>query len=177
VSTHIIQQYTGDYVHQFSASLVNDFSGHYTRFNYQAVEPLTSVDPASLGFNIHPEIAAAANVPTISVGGTNVSFTLGWSTNGPQPRIDQVVQLDDAVSKVLGNHSFKFGYDGRRFNVHNPFGAENSGSFSFGGSAYTTGDGGLDFLLGIPASYGQGSALPSSRRPSSTTSSHRTRGS
>ena len=157
VSTHIIQQYTGDYVHQFSSSLVNDFSGHYTRFNYQAVEPLTTVDPASLGFNIHPEIASAANVPTISVGGTNVSFTLGWSTNGPQPRIDQVVQLDDAISKVLGNHSFKFGYDGRRFNVHNPFGAANSGSFSFGGSAYTTGDGGLDFLLGIPASYSQGS--------------------
>ncbi len=157
VSTHIIQQYTGDYVHQFNGSLVNDFSGHYTRFNYQAVEPLTTVDPASLGFNIHPEIASAANVPTISVGGTNVSFTLGWSTNGPQPRIDQVVQLDDAISKVWGNHTFKFGYDGRRFNVHNPFGAQNSGNFSFGGSAYTTGDGGLDFLLGIPASYGQGS--------------------
>ena len=157
VSTHIIQQYTGDYVHQFSGSLVNDFSGHYTRFNYQAVEPLTTVDPASLGFNIHPEIASAANVPTISVGGTNVSFTLGWSTNGPQPRIDQVVQLDDTISKVWGNHTFKFGYDGRRFNVHNPFGAQNSGSFGFGGSAYTTGDGGADFLLGIPASYGQGS--------------------
>ena len=157
ISTHIIQQYTGDYVHQFNASTVNDLSGHYTRFNYMAVEPLTTVDPASLGFNIHPEIASAANVPTISVGGTNVGFTLGWSTNGPQPRIDQVAQIDDALSKVVGNHTFKFGYDGRRFNVHNPFGAENSGSFSFGGSAYTTGDGGVDFLLGIPASYGQGS--------------------
>ncbi|MGA7255712.1 MAG: carboxypeptidase-like regulatory domain-containing protein [Terracidiphilus sp.] len=157
VSTHIIHQFTGDYVHQFNASTVNDFSGHYTRFNYMAVEPLTTVDPTSLGFNIHPEIASAANVPTISVGGTNVGFTLGWSTNGPQPRIDQVAQLDDALSKVIGNHTFKFGYDGRRFNVHNPFGAENSGSFSFGGSAYTTGDGGVDFLLGIPAGYGQGS--------------------
>ena len=58
----------------------------------------------------------------------------------------------------MGNHTFKFGYDGRRFNVHNPFSANNSGSFSFGNTGtYTTGDGGLDFLLGVPATYSQGS--------------------
>jgi hypothetical protein len=157
ISTHIIQQYTGDYVHQFNPSTVNDLSGHYTRFNYDAVEPQNKLDPASLGFNIHAQDAAAENVPTISVGGTNVGFTLGFSTNGPQPRIDQVVQLDDSISKVWGRHSFKFGYDGRRFNVHNPFYANNSGSFAFGGSAYTTGDGGVDFLLGVPSTYAQGS--------------------
>ena len=152
-----INQFTGDYVHQFNSSTVNDLGVHYTRFNYDAVEPQSKVDPTSLGFNIHPQDAAAASVPTISVGGTAVGFTLGFSTNGPQPRIDQVVQLDDSISKVIGNHTFKFGYDGRRFNVHNPFYANNSGSFSFGGSSFTTGDGGLDFLLGIPGGYSQGS--------------------
>ncbi len=152
-----ITQYTADYVHQFSSSLVNDFAAHYTRFNYDAVEPQTKVDPASLGFNIHPQDAAADSVPTISVGGTQVGFTLGFSTNGPQPRIDQVVQLDETLSKVWGRHTLKFGYDGRRFNVHNPFYANNSGSYSFGGSAFSTGDGGVDFLLGIPNTFGQGS--------------------
>ncbi|HMG86895.1 MAG TPA: carboxypeptidase-like regulatory domain-containing protein [Terracidiphilus sp.] len=157
-NTTLIQQYTGDYVHQFNSTTVNDFAGHYTRFNFDAVEPQNKVSPASLGFNINPEDAAAASVPTISVGGTNVSFTLGFSTNGPQPRIDQVAQLDDNLSKVVGRHTFKFGYDGRRFNVHNPFFANNSGSFSFGNTGtYSTGDGAVDYLLGIPTTYAQGS--------------------
>ncbi|HTX75315.1 MAG TPA: carboxypeptidase regulatory-like domain-containing protein [Terracidiphilus sp.] len=154
-----IQQYTADYVHQFSASLVNDFSAHYTRFNFDAVEPLTTVDPTSLGFNINPQNKAAESVPTISVSlNSGGGFTLGFSTNGPQPRIDQVTQLDDSVSKVWGNHTLKFGYDGRRFNVHNPFSAVNSGSYSFSpGATYSTGDGGVDFLLGIPGGYSQNS--------------------
>jgi hypothetical protein len=151
-----INQYTFDYIHQFGPSMVNDLAAHYTRFNYQAVEPQSTVDPGSLGFNIHPQDAAANSVPTISVGSY---FTLGFSTNGPQPRIDQVYQLDDTISKVIGRHSLKFGYDGRRFNVSNPFSANNSGSYSFNNSAstYSTGDPTLDFLLGVPGSYGQGS--------------------
>ena len=153
-----IWQYTGDYVHQFNSSTVNDFAGHYTRFNYQAVIPQNIVSPSSLGFNINPQNAAADSVPTISVGGTNLGFELGFSTNGPQPRIDQVIQLDDSLSKVVGRHSLKFGYDGRRFNVSNPFSANNSGSYSFANTGeYSTGDGSLDFLLGIPATYSQGS--------------------
>ncbi len=157
-NTLVIQQYTGDFVHQFNSTTVNDLAGHYTRFNYDAVEPQDKVSPSSLGFNINPQDAAAASVPTMSIGGSDVGFTLGFSTNGPQPRIDQVAQIDDDISKVVGRHTFKFGYDGRRFNVHNPFYANNSGSFSFGNTGtYSTGDGGLDFLLGIPTSYAQGS--------------------
>ena len=155
-----IQQYTFDYVHQFSASAVNDFAAHWTRFNYQAVIPQHVVAPSSVGFTgVNPENVAAASIPTISVSGNSVGFTLGFSTNGPQPRIDQVYQLDDSFSKTFGHHQFKFGYDGRRFNVSNPFSADNSGSYGFNNSssAYTTGDGGLDFLLGVPATYAQGS--------------------
>ncbi len=158
ISTHTTQQYTFDYVHQFNATLVNDFSAHYTRFNYDAVEPQGSIDPATYGFAIHPQDTAAESIPTISVGGSDVGFTLGFSTNGPQPRIDQVAQLDDSISKVIGNHAFKFGYDGRRFNVHNPFFAVNSGSFSFSNTGkYSSGDGGVDFLMGVPANYDQNS--------------------
>jgi hypothetical protein len=149
--TENINQVTLDYVHQFSATLVNDLAAHYTRFNYGAVNPQSIVTPASLGFSITPQDAAAASVPTISTG----YFTLGFSTNGPQPRIDQVEQFDDSISWTLGRHSLKFGYDGREFSENNPFYANNSGSFGFGGQ-YSTGDPGLDFLLGIPASYVQG---------------------
>jgi hypothetical protein len=151
-----INQYTFDYVRQFSSTMVNDFAAHWTRFNYQAVIPQTSVSPSSLGFNISPQDAAAASVPTINVSGF---FELGFSTNGPQPRIDQVYQLDDNLSKVIGRHTLKFGYDGRKFSVSNPFFANNSGTFNFNttSSSFSTGDPSLDFLLGVPGSYSQGS--------------------
>ena len=166
-STLSIGQETFDYVRQFSPTLVNDLTAHYTRFNFGAVIPQKSVSPSSAGFSINPEIANEAGLPAMTVSGGatptgnpqgNQAFELGFSTNGPQPRIDQVIQLDDTISKVVGKHTLKFGYDGRRFNVSNPFGAQNNGSYAFeGNGAYSTGDGGLDFLLGIPDTYGQGS--------------------
>ena len=160
-----IQQYTFDYVHQFGSTSVNDFSIHWTRFNYQAVEPQNTEAPSSYGFSINPQNTEAQSLPTIAVGGNNTSFTLGFSTNGPQPRIDQVYQLDDNITKTVGHHTLKIGYDGRRFNVSNPFYANNSGDFNFAsnsGSAgnnspYSSGDGTVDFLLGVPGGYSQGS--------------------
>jgi Carboxypeptidase regulatory-like domain len=158
VSTSYTQQYTLDYVHQFNATLVNEFAVHWTRFNYQAVLPQVPTQPSSAGFDITPQNTAGAGLPTIAVGNF---FTLGFSTNGPQPRIDQVYQLSDNVSKTFGPHALKFGYDGRRFNVSNPFSARNNGSYTFsnstGTSPFTTGDSSLDFLLGIPGTYSQGS--------------------
>jgi hypothetical protein len=149
-----IQVYTFEYVRQFSPTLVNDFALHYTRFNFGAVNPVNVVSPSSLGFDITPQDAAAASVPTISTG----YFTLGFSTNGPQPRIDQNDQADENISKALGHHNLKFGYDGRKFYVSNPFNARNSGAFGYGTSSpYSSGDPGLDFLFGNPASYNQGS--------------------
>ncbi len=153
VDGHTDNQFTYDYVRTLSSSAVNDFAVHYTRFNDAIVDPATTVDPATLGFSIFPQDKAAESVPTINTG----YFSLGFSNNGPQPRIDQTYQLDDSFSKVFGHHSFKFGYDGRRFNVSNPFSANNSGTYSYGaGTAFGSGDPGLDFLLGNPASYAQG---------------------
>jgi len=158
VSTSYTQQYTLDDVHQFTPTLVNEFAAHWTRFNYQAVLPQVPTLPSSAGFQITPQNTAGAGLPTIAVGNF---FTLGFSTNGPQPRIDQVYQLGDNISKALGQHQLKFGYDGRRFNVSNPFSARNNGSYAFSNSnatsPYTTGDSSLDFLLGIPGTYSQGS--------------------
>ena len=158
--TENIQQITFDFVHQFGPTLVNDLAAHYTRFNFDAVEPQTPAAPSSVGFDITPENAKGEGLPAISVSGLNgVGFTLGFSTNGPQPRIDQALQLDDSVSKVIGRHALKFGYEGERFNVSNPFSARNNGAFGFDNtsSPFTSGDGALDFLLGVPDTYGQGS--------------------
>ncbi len=156
MNTTVIHQFSAGYTRQLSSTAVNDLQVHYTRFNFDAVEPQHVVQPSTFGFAITPQNAAAASLPTISISNY---FTLGFSTNGPQPRLDQVYQVDDTFSKTFGEHNLKFGFDGRRYNVANPFYNNNNGSFSFSTSSNndTTGDAGLDFLLGIPSTYRQGS--------------------
>lgn len=148
-------QHTVGWTHTFNSNVLNEIRIGYTRFNFDAVEPDTPVLPSSVGFGITPQSGAVAGLPVITVNGL---FTLGFSANGPQPRIDQTFQLDDNFSYVAGRHTLKFGVDSRRFQVANPFFFENSGSFGFNGSGpFTTGVPGADFLLGIPDTYSQSS--------------------
>ena len=147
---------SASWTHTFNPTTLNELRVSWLRFNFDAVEPQTPVLPSSVGFTgIIPQDSAGAGLPVISLTGY---FTLGFSSNGPQPRIDSTYQLTDGFSKIHGNHTLKFGYDGERYQVGNPFFGNNNGNFSFGGSGtYSTGDPGADFLLGIPDSYSQGS--------------------
>jgi hypothetical protein len=166
MNTTVINQGSIGYTRQLSATMVNDLEAHYTRFNFDAVEPQKVIAPSSVGFSIFPQNTAAQSIPTISLTGatgtTQPNFTLGFSTNGPQPRIDQVYQVNDSISKSWGHHNIKLGYDGRKYTVDNPFFANNNGSFAFNttSNTFTSGDVALDFLLGIPATYSQGSGAP-----------------
>jgi hypothetical protein len=155
VDTRAYKQFTASWNHVFSSNLLNELRFGYTRFNFGAVNPQTPTLPSSAGFAINPQNPGGAGLPVMTVTGF---FTLGFSTNGPQPRIDQVYQIDDNFSYVMGRHTFKLGFDGRRFAVKNPFSAVNSGSYSYGGSGlFSTGQPEVDFLLGIPDSYSQSS--------------------
>jgi hypothetical protein len=154
VASRETHQFTASWTHLFSSNSLNEFRLGYTRFNFDAVEPATPTLPSSAGFQINPQNTVSAGLPLISVTGL---FSLGFSSNGPQPRKDQTYQISDSFSKTAGSHSLKFGYEGRRFNVDNPFNGRNNGSYAFGGTGqFTTGNPGLDFLLGNPDSYGQG---------------------
>jgi len=150
------KQFTTAWQHTFTASTVNEFRAGYTRLNFDTGTPQKLVTPASVGFsNIFPQIPQGAGYPRMTINGY---FNLGFTSNGPQPRKDQTYQLSDSFSWIKGRHSLKFGYDGRKFQVWNPFGARNNGSFNYTNSAkYGTGDPGLNFLLGIPTSYNQSS--------------------
>ena len=149
------KDFTIDYNHTFSSTTLNEIRIGYARFNFDAVEPTNPVTPASFGFTgITPQVGAGNGLPVVSVLGL---FTLGFSTNGPQPRKDQTYQFTDNFSRIVGKHSFKFGFDARRFQVDNPFFNSLDGAFGFnGGGNFTTGDPGADFLLGFADSYGQG---------------------
>ena len=155
-STPYTKQFTASWNHVFNANVLNEFRLGYTRLNFPTGQPTTVRQPASVGFpNILPQLASGADYPQIAITGY---FTLGGTNNGPQPRKDQTYQLTDNFSWIKGKHSFKFGYGGRKFQVWNPFANSNDGVFSFDPSGfYSTGDPGLDFLLGIPNTYAQGS--------------------
>lgn len=155
-SVPFTKQFTAAWSHVFSNNVLNELRLGYTRLNFRTGVPVNVRQPSDVGFsNIFPQLTSGADYPQMSITGY---FTLGGTNNGPQPRKDQTYQVTDNFSWLHGRHAFKFGYDGRKFQVWNPFANNNDGTFGFdAGGTYSTGDPGLDFLLGIPSSFNQGS--------------------
>lgn len=151
-----IKIFSGSWTHTFNPTTLNELRAGYYRFNFASVEPSTPQSPSFWGFTgITPQNAAAASMPYVGVTGY---FTLGFSPYGPQPRVDTNYDYSDNFTKIVGNHNLMFGAHYERFLVHNPYYAENNGLFSFGGGgAYSSGDPLLDFLVGVPDQYVQGS--------------------
>jgi hypothetical protein len=148
------KQFTAAWTHTFSPTLLNELRPGYTRLNFPTGQPQHVRQPSAVGFpNIFPQLASGADYPQMALTGY---FTLGGTNNGPQPRKDQTYQLTDNLSWIKGKHNLKFGYAGRKFQVWNPFAASNDGTFTFDASGpFSTGDPGLDFLLGVPATFNQ----------------------
>ena len=156
IDTSTTSQYTVNYNHIFNPTTVNELRLTYNRFNFGAVNPQTPILPSALGFTgINPQDPAGAGAPYIGLNGL---FSLGFSLDGPQPRLDDTWQLADNISITRGNHSYKFGIDFRRSSVVNPFFFYNNGNYTFNGvGSFSTGNPGADFQLGISDSYGQSS--------------------
>ena len=147
-------QFSFSWTHTFSPTTLNELRLGYTRFNFAAVEPVNPINPTAYGFTGITPQNSSASLPVM----TTPLFTLGFSANGPQPRIQNVYQLTDNFSKVWGHHTFKAGINIDRPSIDNPFNNNLGGNFGFGGSGlFSTGDGSLDFLLGFPDTYAQGS--------------------
>ena len=146
--------FNGSYTHTFNPTTLNELRAGYYRFNYAAVEPANVVNPASLGFSINPQDPSAAGVPYMGLTGL---FDLGFSRNGPQPRKDENLDFADNFTKIVGNHNLKFGAHVEKFVVSNPYYANNNGAYTFGGTGtYSSGDPLIDFMLGVPDAYAQG---------------------
>jgi hypothetical protein len=148
-------QFTTAWNHTFSPTMLNEARAAYLRYNFNAVNPQNPQLPSSAGFSINPENTAGAGLPVISLGGF---FALGFSEDGPQPRRENIYQFVDNLSKVMGHHTMKFGFNMDRIELNNPFYFDNDGAFTFNGAGlFSTGNGEADFLLGIPDGYGQSS--------------------
>ncbi len=140
--------------HTFNPSTLNVLRAGYYRLNYADVEPAVSVAPSSVGFNITPQ-TSEGGLPVMNLTGL---FTLGFSSEGPQPRVDTNLTFSDNFTRLMGNHDIMLGATVEQFRVSNPYFSDNNGVFDYGGTGpYSSGDPGIDFLLGIPDSYAQAS--------------------
>jgi len=136
----------------------NLFTTDPTTFN---AVPLTNT-PACPGFGcgIHPGLGSKfEGVPFVTLGGTVGLF--GNNFEGQLPQTGNTFQFSDNYSKIVGNHSFKFGTDVRYqkfdqtvyFNVNGEYILGSGGPNDTGASDFYA-----NYLLGLPTSYSQGSA-------------------
>jgi len=99
-------------------------------------------------------------VPFIFFGGTGV---IGNNPGGQLPQIGNTFQFADNYSKIIGNHSFKFGGDTRYQKFDQFLIFDINGDYTFSNSPSASGSSvGFDnslpsFLLGLPSNYVQGS--------------------
>jgi hypothetical protein len=111
----------------------------------------------SLG--IHPGLGASAEgVPFVQVSG---GFTIGNNGEGELPQVGNSFQWSDNLTRVQGNHTFKFGGDVRRQRFDQTLFFDVNGEFFVDGTSTNSPIGDTvfsDYLLGFPGSYGQGSA-------------------
>jgi hypothetical protein len=135
--------------HTISSSLLNELRFGFNR-DYAHSDPIGVKLGTSLAGNYGltgiPVGPNTAGIPPIEINGLTRIGTSPWR---PQFQISQVWQLLDNLSWLKGNHSFKFGYEFRRFSdnfldIRAPQGEIGvSGIYTAGGSV------GLpDFLLG-----------------------------
>jgi Carboxypeptidase regulatory-like domain len=148
------QEYEIEWNHIFSPTVVNDANFGYYRHNYQATYPTTPVDPTTYGFTgILPETLAGAGLPVMNLTGL---FSLGFSSDGPQPRIVNTFNPSDNLTIIRGPHTLKLGFVFEDDQNFNPFYADLSGTYTYAGAGtFTTTLPGADFLLGVPDSYFQ----------------------
>jgi hypothetical protein len=96
-------------------------------------------------------------VPFISIGGTGLS--IGNNSGGQLPQIGNTFQFSDNYSRIIGNHSFKFGGDTRyqKFDQFLIFDINGSMSFQPGGTGVGSTDAYPNYFLGLMNGYLQGS--------------------
>ena len=137
------QIFTLNETHIFGPNLTNEARFGFNRINI-TFTPNAQLNPADFGIN--NGIDAEIGLPQISITGFN--FNLGGPAGFPQGRADMTLVVSDTVSYLRGNHSFKFGGEGRRF-LNNNFTLD-TGQFTFANvNSFLTGNGnGFSITLG-----------------------------
>lgn len=134
---------TLDNVYSMSPTTVFDVRLNWTYFYEAHDSPAAIFSPSQLGFSgLANSSLPYVEMPVIKFNGS--SYEDFNNTASPSYDPTTSYQLFADVLKTIGNHSFKFGFDGRQYrmrirNFDN--GASPSGSFTFGNSWVTLGTG------------------------------------
>jgi hypothetical protein len=152
-----------------SPTTVNEFRLGYFRLNTTLNRPLggTGTTLSDLGFDtgahgpgIYPGTPSVEGIPEIDFN----NFVIGVPSR-PNQLIDNIYQVLDNFSKIVGTHSIKFGGQFHFNQLEENLSNVANGNFFFGpnfsGQTSETGSDFVDFLLGAPASYVQGQSYPS----------------
>ncbi|HXO31208.1 MAG TPA: carboxypeptidase regulatory-like domain-containing protein [Candidatus Acidoferrales bacterium] len=146
----------------FGAAMVNEFHVSFMRDNTNLGQPIggRGVSLASQGFvNADGSDSIVALDPK-GQSVENLNFN-AYSTGAAANQLIQVnntYQISDTFSKVLGNHTMKFGGEFHADQVNAAPIAQFNGSFVFAGQE--TGVDFADFLIGVPAQYNQSQLNP-----------------
>jgi Carboxypeptidase regulatory-like domain/TonB dependent receptor len=148
----------GTFLHPHRTNLVTDScgTGSAAPFCFTGTDS-SGVIPSNPKFGITPNLGPnREGVPFISISG---GFTIGNDFEGELPQIGNTYQLSDNLTKVIGNHTTKFGIDVRNQRFLQTLYFDPNGDFSyFGGGPNDSGNIFANYLLGLPDSYLQGSA-------------------
>jgi Carboxypeptidase regulatory-like domain/TonB dependent receptor len=118
------QIFTLNETHIFGPNLTNEARLGLNRINI-TFTPNAQLNPADFG--IDNGIDQPIGLPQISI--TGFSFNLGGPAGFPQGRADTTIVFSDTLNYLRGNHSIKFGGEGRRF-YNNNFTLD-TGTFTF----------------------------------------------
>jgi len=150
--SYLSQNFMLSETHTFSATLVNEFRFGYNWGNDSNLQYNYGVnESASLGLNNVPFANAPQNggLPPVSISGIQ---GFGAHANDPAHEGENIYQILDNVTKVVGDHSLKMGFEAMPIRFYSTAAPNSRGSYSFGGS-YTgvtsvsnTGNGVADFI-------------------------------
>jgi len=146
----------------FGASMVNEFHLSFMRDNTNLGQPIggLGVSLASQGFVNADGTDSIVALDPRGQSVENLNFN-AYSTGAAANQLVQVnntYQTSDSFSKVLGNHTMKFGGEFHADQVNAAPIAQFNGSFVFAGQE--TGVDFADFLLGVPSQYNQSQLNP-----------------
>jgi Carboxypeptidase regulatory-like domain/TonB dependent receptor len=146
----------------FNATMVNEIHLSYMRDNTNLGQPVggRGVSLASQGFvNANGTNSIVALDPKgQSVENLNFnSYSTGAAAN-ELVQVNNTYQAADDLSKVLGNHTMKFGVEFHADEINAAPIAQFNGNFVFSGTE--TGVDFADFLIGVPSQYNQSQLNP-----------------
>src|SRR6266550_1378548 len=156
----------GTFLHPQHTNLVTDScSSAVAPICFTGTTDVPGVIPSDPKIGITPGLGPKREgVPFISISG---GFTIGNDFEGELPQKGNTYQLSDSLTKVMGNHTTKFGVDLRNQRFFQTLFFDPNGDYSYFGGGLNdpialdvNGNQNLfpNYLLGLPDSYLQGSA-------------------